>query len=535
MGKKSLIKSTSKKKKTTSKKKDVDKKSKPVKKTAPSKTSATKKAPAKKKTVAQKKVSEKKATLKELIFKKFEREIPDELFTVEAEKRSYSAPPLISVPDEREAERIKALLFKKIDLTSAPEKRPEMEEVKRPVEKRKVEKPSPKEEKTKKADYKEIMARKFHEPAPAEMVMKEQEKTEEEQQSAYTAPPLISTDDEKEAARLRELLFRQFEIPPVTVEQAAAEIGDAAGEEIEEAAMPGIEEKAAETDVPVAALKTTDSQPEEEEGQLLVSQSDKDQEEKTEQEDKGPKGTVSYDEPPPTDTEVSDPMNKIIKLIAAGFALIFLLIIGASVNNQSKYYIVPVKDGVEVWKGRFAPMGEDVLAELEGVAPPENIKDVYEAHEVLPMVFSYYVDRSDSLLDVNDVPDLKAIKGKLDKAMSFASTKEDRAVVHSRLNLMEKLVLQYKANVAASRGTPKDLAVAIGFLNNALKLDIDDQQKSMIQDRIAYLQEYRNELLAGEEAVAAEQSENDETVTHEENGASENEAPDIEESEGSGD
>ena len=104
MGKKNLIKSTSKKKKAASKKKDEDKKKKtagpkgtkksvPKKKTAPGKKAAAKKAVPAKKASAKKAAPAKKTSLKELLFKKFERETPAEVFKVEPEKRRiYGAP-----------------------------------------------------------------------------------------------------------------------------------------------------------------------------------------------------------------------------------------------------------------------------------------------------------------------------------------------------------------------------------------------------------------------------------------------------------
>jgi hypothetical protein len=535
MGKKSLIKSTSKKKKTTSKKKDTDKKSKPEKKTVTKQTSASQKAPAKKKAPAKEKVSEKKMSLKDLIFRKFEKQFAETVSAAETEKRTYSAPPIITASDDKEAARIKALLFKKFDLTSPPEKPRKVAEAKEPVEKQRVKKPSPEkktpekadyketaeekkeppvkekpaetpieEKEPKKVDYKEIMARKFHKPLPDEMLVKVPERLEKKD---YTAPPLISMEDEKEAARIKELLFKQFEIPPSSREPAVPEL------EKPEAAP--IEEETPKTEIPVEASERPELQTEAVKDQKIVPETDKIEKEKTEKEDKGPGMTVSYDEPPPTDTEVSDPMDKILKIVAAGVALIFLLIIGVSFNNQSKYYIKPVEDGIEVWKGRFAPMGEDILAKLEGVTPPENIKDVYEAQEVLPMIVSYHVERADTLLHVNVVPDLRAIKENLDKAQLFASSREDHLLIRSRLNLLEAAVLQYRANVAASRDTPEDLSLAIGFLSDSLRLDIDEQQKSLIQDRIDFFQQQRNGLLAPEETGVDEQLMEDKSAENE--------------------
>ncbi len=579
MGKKSLIKSTSKKKKPTSKKKDEDKKSQVAAKTEVSKAKAGQKVEAKKKSVANATTSDKDLTLKDLIFRKFDKEVPEKLFKVEAEERIYTSPPIISTADDKEADRLKKLLFKKVDLISPPEKPKKPEESKKPVEEKKVKKADYKEimarkfhqpqspeilaesphkqvvsekdvykapplistadvkeaerlksllfrkidltsppqkiqepeetkkpeekkpiedrkaaapvekKEVKKADYKEIMARKFHEPQSAALLTGGMEKSKE----GYTAPPLISTDDPKEAARIKEILFRQFEIPPAPVQPTT----------------PAIEEKEPETIVPEIVSETEQLAGEAKEEQV-ISDSEKIETEKTELEDKSPKVTVSYDEPPPTKTEVSDPMDKIIKLAAAGVILILLLIIGYSYNNKNKYYIKPVQDGIEIWQGRFAPMGEELLASLNGVSAPEYIKEVYKAEEVLPLAFGYFVDQADSILNIKGIPDLKAIKETLDKALSFSSTKEEREIVQYRLNSMEKHILQLRANVAASRGTPEDVAIAIGILSDVLKMNMDEQQKSMIQSRIEYLQAYRDQLLATEaqsDEIQADESE----------------------------
>jgi hypothetical protein len=611
MGKKSLIKSTSKKKKVTSKKKDEDKKSTVVKKTDEKKADAGKKVEAKKKSTAKKTASEKDLSLKDLIFKKFDREIPEKLFKVKVQERIYTSPPIISTTDDKEADRLKKLLFKKIDLISSPEKPRKTEEPKKPAEEKKAKKPveekkvkkadyqeimarkfhqptspeilaksphkqivkkkdvytapslisatdmkeverlkkllfkkidltSPpekiqepeeskkppedkpiedkkvlvpvKEKEVKKADYKEIMARKFHEPQSAAVLNKGMEKNKED----YTSPPLISSDDPKEVARIKELLFRQFEIPPAPVQPI----------------IQTMEQKEPETIVPETVLET-ERLAEEVKEETITPDSEKIEAEEIEKEDKSPKVTVSYDEPPPTDTEVSDPMDKMIKFVAAGVILILLLLIGYSYNNKSKYYIKPVKEGIEIWQGRFAPMGEDVVARLTGVAHPEEIKDVYSAEEVLPLVFAYFVDQADGLLNIKGIPDLKAVRDTLDKALSFALTKDERDLVHYRLNSMEKHILQYRANIAASRGTPEDVAIAIGILSDVLKLEMDGQQKSMIQSRIEYLKEYRDQLQAIESPDTEIQvEENDavqeKTIEHE---PAEDEAVGAEESE----
>jgi hypothetical protein len=564
MGKKSLIKSTSKKKKATSKKKDEDKKSKDAENVDVTKAKAEQKVEAKKKTAAKKVDSGKDLTLKDIIYRKFDREVPEELFKVEAVQRNYTSPPIISTTDEKEAEQQKKLLFKKIDLISLSEKRMETVE---PMEEKKVKKadykeimarkfhqPSssdilaestykqvdkkkdvytappwfsttdmkevdqlkkllfkkfdltsfpeksqePEEEKkqiedkptedkkaivpveekeVKEADYKEIMSRKFYEPHLAPMLSKGVALREKKKEN-YSAPPWILTDDPKEAAHLKEILFRQFEIPPAPVHPTTSVI-----EEKEPEAIPEIVPETEELAVGIQE-------------EQIIPDSENIEAEKDEKEKISPTVTVSYDEPPPTKTEVSDPMDKMIKIVAAGVILIFVLLIGYSINNKKNYYIKPTEDGMEIWQGRFAPMGEELLARLTGVTPPENVKDVYTAEEVLPLAFAYFVDQADNLLNIRGIPDLKAINDTLEKALSFALTKNEREIVNYRLNSMEKHVLQYRANVAASRGTPEDIGIAISLLSDALKLDMDEQQRSMIQSRIEYLEESRDQLLS---------------------------------------
>jgi colicin import membrane protein len=593
MGKKSLIKSTSKKKKATSKKKDEDKKSKVAEKAGATKAKVGQKVETKKKTAAQTVASSNDLILKDIIYRKFDREVPEELFKVEAVQRNYTSPPLISTTDKKEAERQKKLLFKKIDLISLPEKRKQTEAPEKPMETL-----EPMEEKkVRKADYKEIMARKFHQPSSPEVLAESSHKQVDKKKDVYTAPPWISTTDIKEgdqlkkllfkkfdltsfpkksqeseevieqieekpteekkaivpveekeikkvdykeimnrkfyepypapmlsggidlrekkkenytappwiltdnpneAAHIKEILFRQFEIPPAPVQPATPAVETKEPEAI----IPEIVSEAEELTVGVKE-------------EQIIPDSERIEAEKDEKDKISPKVTVSYDEPPPTKTEVSDPMDKMIKIVAAGVILIFVLLIGYSINNKRNYYIKPMEDGIEIWQGRFAPMGEELLARLTGVTPPENVKDVYTAEEVLPLAFVYYVDQADNLLNMKGIPDLKAIKHTLEKALSFALTKNEREIVHYRLNSMERHVLQYRANVAASRGTPEDIAIAIGFLTDSLKLNMDEQQRSMIQSRIEYLEESRDQLLGIESQPAEFQAEENDAVLEE--------------------
>ena len=214
---------------------------------------------------------------------------------------------------------------------------------------------------------------------------------------------------------------------------------------------------------------------------------------------------VSY-EPAPVQApsqKPSDPVDNSIKLMAAGLAFLILLVIGASASNSFKYYLADKQGTLEIWKGKFAPMGKKMLVALPGVPVPEALKAVYSSDEVYPLAFQYYIDKADALLDVSGIPDLEGIKATLKTALAYGSTNDLRRIAYNRLDNIDRLILSYKADVAASRGTIVDLNAAIGFLEEADRLTSDDVQKEMIAKKIAA---HQATVLQLEEQAAAEQA-----------------------------
>jgi colicin import membrane protein len=398
MGKKSLIKSTSKKsapKKAASavktENKAAAKQAPPAKKPAAQSTPAKQEAP---------KPKGKPLSVKDLLKKKFDRVIPDVLYTVPEEKAdtsTFTAPERLAGYDSKDAERIKGLLANKYsekDLKAAAEK------------------------------------------AAAE-------KAAAEKAAAEKAAA------EKAAA-----------------EKAAAEKAAAEKAAAEKAAA----EKA-------AAIR-----------QAAAQKSDV---------------TVSY-EPPPTKVAArkpSDPVDNTIKLFAAGLAFLILLVIGASASNSFKYYLTENQGALEVWKGTFAPMGKKKVIALPGILAPEAPKNTYRAGEVYPMIFQYYIDKADALLDVSGIPDFEGIKATLKTALEYGNTSALRAVAYERLDNIDYLILTYKADVAASRRNMDDLQSAIGFLKEAKKLTANQAQKALIDQKIAA---HEAAIIALREQAAAE-------------------------------
>ena len=115
MGKKSLTKSTTKKK-PAAKNADESKKSAPSTPSKDAKKAAPKKTAAESKTAAPKK----KPTLKSLLAKDFGSWIPDKIYAAPKDKndaKNFTAPPIIETTDKAKTKALKELMSRQFDLT----------------------------------------------------------------------------------------------------------------------------------------------------------------------------------------------------------------------------------------------------------------------------------------------------------------------------------------------------------------------------------------------------------------------------------
>lgn len=213
---------------------------------------------------------------------------------------------------------------------------------------------------------------------------------------------------------------------------------------------------------------------------------------------------VSAPPVPPVDTDFDDPLDKTMKFFIVGLLVLICLVIGASALNSSNYYIETTNGSVEIWKGRFSPMGKKMLISLPGAELPEPIKDTYSRQEVAPVAFNYYVAKADALLDVPGLPDFEGIKTYLNKAMSWAVTRDLVLLANQRLKSIDLMILLYKAEVATSRGGLSDLEDARDYLSQAARLDPDDHQKDMINQKIGLIDESIEGLKSKQAAEAIE-------------------------------
>jgi len=188
-------------------------------------------------------------------------------------------------------------------------------------------------------------------------------------------------------------------------------------------------------------------------------------------------------------------MKKVIIGLASGFIILVALIFSASSSNNSKYYIKEKTGILEIWQGRYAPLGEERMMTLPGVPLPEQINAVYSESEVFPLIFNYYIDKADAISDMSDTPDYVAIKSYLNEALLFATTGDLRKKVYSRLNNIKFNDLMYKAGVSESRGAISDLDEAMRYLNKASLLKVDAGKSDVVKQKIESIKEQKAEMI----------------------------------------
>jgi hypothetical protein len=183
--------------------------------------------------------------------------------------------------------------------------------------------------------------------------------------------------------------------------------------------------------------------------------------------------------------------KKTLLFSIAGFIIIILmgLVIRTSIGNTDKYFLKSAAGAVEIWQGTFSPGGKKRILIMPGVQVPQKIKDVYAKEEVYPMAFNFYVSKADALMEVPGMPDFVGIKSYLNRALSFATTEELRQTAHVRINQIDRMILFYKADVAAIKGTRKGLEAALDYLDQVTKLDPDDIEAELIKKKKASIRE----------------------------------------------
>ena len=164
------------------------------------------------------------------------------------------------------------------------------------------------------------------------------------------------------------------------------------------------------------------------------------------------------------------------------------LVVHASYRNADKYYLKFEAGALEIWQGTFSPGGKKRILIMPGVQKPAEIQDVYSKEAVYPLAFNFYVSKADALMAVSGMPDFVGIKSYLNKALSFATTEEHRQTAHARINQIDRMILFYKADVAATKGTRSELEAALDYLDQAAALNPDEIETELIRKKKASIQ-----------------------------------------------
>ena len=178
-------------------------------------------------------------------------------------------------------------------------------------------------------------------------------------------------------------------------------------------------------------------------------------------------------------------------LSITGFIFIILtgLVIRVSYHNTAKYYLKSAAGAVEIWKGTFSPGEKKRILIMPGVQMPAKTKDVYVKEDVFPLAFKFYVSKADALMEVPGMPDFVGIQSYLNRALSFATTDDLRQTALGRINQIDLLILLYKADVAAIKGTRSGFETAMDYLDQAAKLNPDKIETELIQKKKASIRE----------------------------------------------
>lgn len=527
MGKKNLIKSTTKKK-TSSPKKSASKQSATSAKTT--KPAEKKVAKAKKpaSSAAPPKQARKEMSVNELLKLSFETWSPDKLYAPPADASGpadYTAPPFFdATPEEKTA--LKSLLAMQFDLT-APPVAPET--------------PSPAAEEKPAAADKEIKtAEEIPEAAAADETPAVTEDTAPDNVAIaeiaapdpaspaeskpapepprkavpvgellklsfgtwspdklyappaaasgpanYTAPPFFDGTPE-EAKTVKTLLSRKFDLnAPPDAPETPAEEAQPAADEIPETPEPEEETTQVETATPEKSEAISEpvppiEAPKTQEPTTAASEAPTEPESASETKPDIPPARPVCAEPPID----KDPPNTALRMLIGCLAVIFGLLLIASAMNSSNYYLKPTPAGLEIWRGKFSPKGKVLVETVPNVALSAPVESVYNRDQAMTVVFEYCMNQATRRSTVIGEPDFNAIAGLYEQAKKYATTPAQADLADTRLKTIKTQSLISAADKAVIKMTPRNIDKALALLNEAAGLATDRTQQQLIRVKI---------------------------------------------------
>jgi hypothetical protein len=216
-----------------------------------------------------------------------------------------------------------------------------------------------------------------------------------------------------------------------------------------------------------------------------------------------PAAGSSQSAPPPPPEPESDPLKTFGLYAGVALLILIVLIVGASMQNMRKYYVISRDGAVEIWRGQFSPMGKERLLVMPGTQPLDGTQEVYSKQEVYPLIFEFYLAKADALMDASGAPNFEDVKTYLTRSLQYATTAEMRTRARTRIQTIDRLTLLYKADVAAGRGTMEGYRAALASLQQAETLSPDEIEANLIQEKIQSIEKQMAALEQSKTAATA--------------------------------
>jgi cytochrome c556 len=152
----------------------------------------------------------------------------------------------------------------------------------------------------------------------------------------------------------------------------------------------------------------------------------------------GPKEPL-YSPPPEAPPEA--PMDKTLKYAIGAFVLVIAILVMASLSNSNKFYFKKNQQMIELWQGKFAPMGESRVASFSDSKILEGLPEqkLYNKRQAFDAVSNYFIRRADKILNTGQTPDLKSARSSLIQASRYAVTDSTRQAVQLRLKSINRV------------------------------------------------------------------------------------------------
>jgi len=151
------------------------------------------------------------------------------------------------------------------------------------------------------------------------------------------------------------------------------------------------------------------------------------------------------------------PMDKTLKYAIGAFALVIAILVMASLSNSNKFYFKKNQQMIELWQGKFAPMGESRVASFSDSKILEGLPEqrFYSKGQAFDAVSNYFIRRADEILNTGGTPDLKSAGSSLLQASRYAVSDSTRQAVQLRLKSINRVKDALRTYIKSPEPAPR--------------------------------------------------------------------------------